>query len=119
MDSNLIATLAVAITGGSTLGATIAGFFAIRQKTLVTMLREANGDYEKRVKQLESDRDRFEKLTKDQTQEIANLRAEKALPLENFIKLITSQNESTLAAITALTEAIMQKQNTNRRKAQK
>ncbi len=122
MDSGLIATLAVAITGGSTLGATIAGFFAVRQKTLVALLREANGDYEKRVKQLEDDRDRFEKLNKEQTAEIAQLRAEKALPLENFIKLITSQNDATLSAITALTQAISalpQKPNTNRRKAKK
>lgn len=122
MDSGLIATLAVAITGGSTLGATIAGFFAVRQKTLVTLLREANGDYEKRVKQLESDRDRFEKTTKDQAAEIAQLRAEKALPLDNFIKLITSQNEAVLSAITALTTAIQSlptNPNTKSRKAKK
>lgn len=121
MDSSLIATLAVAITGGSTLGATIAGFFAVRQKTLVTLLREANGDYEKRVKQLEDDRDRFEKQTKDQAARIAQLESEKALPLENLIKLITSQHTATLRAITDLTKAIASnaKPVSNRRRTQK
>lgn len=118
VDSGLISTLAIAITGGATLGGTIAGFFAIRQKTLVTMLREANGDYEKRVKQLETDRDRLDRSDKEKTARIAQLEAEKALPLENFIKLITSQNDAVLSAITALTNAInaMPKPNNNRRK---
>lgn len=107
MDSGLISTLAVAITGGSTLGATIAGFFAYRQKSLVTLLRESNADYKDRVVQLEQDRDRFEKVTKDQALEIAQLKAEKALPLDNLIKLITSQHTSTLSAITELTKAIV------------
>lgn len=111
MDSNLIATLAVAITGGSTLGATIAGFFAYRQKSLVVLLRESNADYKERVGQLEEDRDRFEKLSKTQSEEIAQLKRERQLPLENLIKLVTSQHAATLLAITNLTEAIAQKQN--------
>jgi 3-hydroxyacyl-CoA dehydrogenase len=110
VDGNLIATLAVAITGGSTLGATIAGFFAYRQKSLVTLLRESNKDYKERVEQLESDRDRFEKLSKEQTAEIAQLKAEKALPLDNLTKLITSQHQLLISAITELTKALANKE---------
>lgn len=110
MDGNLIATLAVAITGGSTLGATIAGFFAYRQKSLVTLLRESNADYKERVGQLESDRDRFEKLAKEQGDEIDRLKAEKALPLDNLTKLITSQHQMLIAAITELTKALAKNQ---------
>lgn len=116
MDGNLIATLAVAITGGSTLGATIAGFFAYRQKSLVTLLRESNKDYRERVDQLEKDRDRFEKMTKEQAEEIALLKREKELPLKNLIELITSQHTATLAAITGLTEALTATPKTPRRK---
>lgn len=122
MDSGLIATLAVAITGGSTLGATIAGFFAVRQKTLVTLLREANGDYEKRVKQLEDDRDRLDKSDKEKAARIAQLEAEKALPLEKFVELITSQHTTTLSAITELTKAmklVAKKPQPTRRRIQK
>lgn len=115
MDSNLIGTLAVAITGGSTLGATIAGFFAYRQKSLVTLLRESNKDYKDRVEQLEEDRDRFEKTTKEQAEKIRHLEAEKTLPLKNLIELITSQHTTTLNAITALTEAIANRQTKPRR----
>jgi predicted PurR-regulated permease PerM len=118
MDAGLISTLAVAITGGSTLGATIAGFFAYRQKSLVTFLRESNQDYKDRVEQLESDRDRFEKLAKDQADEIAQMKAEKRLPLENLTALITSQHSALVDAITGLTNALAQQQpNAPRRKS--
>lgn len=115
MEGNLIATLAVAITGGSTLGATIAGFFAYRQKSLVTLLRESNQDYKERVGQLEQDRDRLEKLSKEQTAEIAQLKAEKALPLENLTQLITSQHQLLIAAITELTKTISKKETSKRK----
>ncbi len=119
MDSGLVSTLAVAITGGSTLGATIAGFFAYRQKSLVTLLRESNADYKERVGQLEQDRDRFEKTTKEQADEIAKLKAEKALPLDNLTKLITSQHSVLISAISELTKALSSNQKASRRKANK
>lgn len=115
MDSNLIATLAVAITGGSTLGATIAGFFAYRQKSLVTLLRESNADYKERVGQLEQDRDRFEKLSREQADKISRLESEKALPLDNLTKLITSQHQMLIAAITELTKALANKETSERK----
>ena len=119
MDSNLISTLAVAITGGSTLGATIAGFFAYRQKSLVTLLRESNKDYKDRVEQLEEDRDRFERLTKEQADKIKRLEDEKTLPFKNLIELITSQHTATLTAITELTRAITIQNRPTRRRTQK
>lgn len=119
MDAGLISTLAVAITGGSTLGATIAGFFAYRQKSLVTLLRESNSDYKDRVDQLEKDRDDDRKTIEQQTVEIAQLRNEKALPLENLITLITSQHTSTLTAITELTKALAAATGTNKPKPQR
>ena len=116
MDGNLIATLAVAITGGSTLGATIAGFFAYRQKSLVTLLRESNKDYKERVEQLEKDRDRFEEMTKKQAEEISLLKREKELPLKNLIELITSQHTATMSAITELAKAITETKTDSRRR---
>jgi hypothetical protein len=116
MDAGLIGTLAVAITGGSTLGATIAGFFAYRQKSLVTLLRESNKDYKDRVEQLEEDRDRLERVTKDQAEEIAQLKREKELPLKNLIELITTQHTSTFDAITKLADALAKTQETSRQK---
>ena len=96
-----------------------AGFFAYRQKSLVTLLRESNADYKERVGQLEQDRDRFEKTTKDQAAEIAQLKAEKALPLDNLIKLITSQHQVLISAITELTTALGQKEKTKNKAARK
>lgn len=119
VDSNLIATLAVAITGGSTLGATIAGFFAYRQKSLVTLLRESNTDYKERVGQLEQDRDRFEKLSKEQAEKITRLESEKALPLDNLIKLITSQHQTLISAITELTTALAGKEKLSNKAARR
>lgn len=119
MDSGLISTLAVAITGGSTLGATIAGFFAYRQKSLVTLLRESNKDYKDRVEQLEQDRDRFEELNKKLVAEITALKREKELPLKELIELITSQHNATFSAITELTKAISTIQPPRRRRTQK
>lgn len=119
MDSGLISTLAVAITGGSTLGATIAGFFAYRQRSLVALLRESNKDYKDRVEQLEDDRDRLTAVTKSQADEIAILKAEKTLPLDNLTKLITSQHQMLIAAITELTKALASKQKPQRRRIAK
>lgn len=119
MDSGLISTLAVAITGGSTLGATIAGFFAYRQKSLVTLLRESNKDYKDRVDQLEKDRDTDRETINKQADEIKQLKAEKALPLDNLTKLITSQHQVLISAITELTKALSKQQKVPRRKVSK
>lgn len=110
MDSGLITTLAAAVVGGSTLGATIAGFFAYRRKARITLQDEIIATYEKRVKQLEEQSNRQDEQITQQTARIAQLEAEKALPLENLIKLITSQHSATLSAITKLTKAIAEQQ---------
>lgn len=98
--------IGAAITFGSALGAIVAGFFAQRQKSLVTLLRESNKDYKDRVEQLEADRDRFEELSKKQADEIADLKRQKMLPLEQLIKLVTQQHADTQKSIMALAKAI-------------
>lgn len=119
MDSGLISTLAVAITGGSTLGATIAGFFAYRQKSLVTLLRESNTDYKDRVGQLESTVDRQAIEIKGQADKITQLENEKTLPLDNLIKLITSQHQVLISAITELTTALASNEKAKKKASRK
>ena len=95
-----------AITFGSVLGGIVAGFFARRQKSLVVLLRESNNDYKERVSQLEDTVDRQDTQIKKQDDEIKQLKAEKALPFENLIKLITKQHAQTNKSIMQLAKAI-------------
>lgn len=88
----LLSTLAIAITTGSALGATIAGFFAYRQKSLVTLLRESNKDYKDRVEQLEEERENLKKMIDDLNSRVKAMEQEKALPLEELTKLIIEQH---------------------------
>lgn len=93
---DLLETLGAAIVAGSALGATIAGFFAYRQKSLVTVLREGNQDYKERVEQLERDREIDQKMLKKQAQQIEALQNEKRLPLDELTKLIVQQHSDQL-----------------------
>jgi response regulator of citrate/malate metabolism len=93
---DLLETLGAAIVAGSALGATIAGFFAYRQKSLVTVLREGNQDYKERVEQLERDREVDQKMLKKQAQQIEVLQNEKRLPLDELTRLIVQQHSDQL-----------------------
>lgn len=96
---DFIQVLGAAIVFGSTLGATLAGLFASRQRSLVKLLREANNDYKERVEQLEKDRDDDRRTIQQQAAEIKQLKSEKALPLQQLTKLIVSQHAETMAAV--------------------
>ena len=88
---DFLTLLGGAITFGSALGATVAGFFAYRQKSLVTLLRESNKDYKDRVEQLEIERDGLNKRIDLLTTAVKALQDQKALPLENLTLLVTQQ----------------------------
>jgi response regulator of citrate/malate metabolism len=89
---DLLETLGAAIVAGSALGATIAGFFAYRQKSLVTVLREGNQDYKERVDQLERDREFDQRQLEEQARQIEALQQEKRLPLDELTRLIVEQH---------------------------
>lgn len=93
---DFIQILAGAIVLGSTLGATVAGFFAYRQKTLVSLLRESNSDYKDRNVQLESERDELKKDVDKLKDTVARLEQEKRLPLEKLTDLIIKQHMAQL-----------------------
>lgn len=96
---NFLELLGAAITFGSALGATLAGLFATRQRSLVTLLREANNDYKDRVGQLETDRDSLQIVVKKQAEEINRLKSEKALPLKQLTELVAQQHKETMATL--------------------
>jgi len=108
---DIIQTLGAAITFGSALGATIAGFFAYRQKSLVTVLRESNNDYKERVEQLEEDRDSKKREVESLTTRIMFLEREKQLPLEELTKLIMQQHTQQLQLMGKMAESIKRKRN--------
>ena len=99
--------LGAAITFGSALGAIVAAFFAQRQKSLVTLLREGNADYKLRVEQLEKDRDSLANVVQKQAEEIKQLKSEKALPLKELTQLIMTQHSENQESIMELTKAIV------------
>lgn len=105
---DFIQILAAAIVLGSTIGTTVASLFAYRQKSLVTMLRESNADYKNRVDQLVSDGELKDKQIADLTTDVAQLKREKMLPLDNLTKLVIRQNAETNKSIMNLTKAIQQ-----------
>lgn len=98
--------IGAAITFGSALGAIVAGFFAQRQKSLVTLLRESNNDYKERVEQLEQERDDLKKAVQALRDEVQELKRQRALPLEKLVKLVTQQHADTQKSIMALAKAI-------------
>lgn len=91
--------LAGAVVLGSTLGATVAGFFAYRQKSLVTLLRESNSDYKDRNEQLESERDELKRELGKVKDAVDRLEKEKRLPLEKLTQLIVQQHTAQLASM--------------------
>lgn len=111
--------IGAAITGGATLGAIVAGFFAQRQKSLVTLLREGNNDYKERVEQLETERDQLKKDFQSMKDEFAQLKKEKALPLEKLTKLIMTQHAENQESIMALTQALVGHQINTKKKGTK
>lgn len=96
--------LGAAITFGSALGATVAGFFAYRQKSLVTVLRESNNDYKERVDQLIEEREELNKKIDFLTESVKRLEKEKQLPLDRLTKLVMSQNKQIASVATSLSE---------------
>lgn len=97
-----IQILAGAIVLGSTLGATVAGFFAYRQKSLVTLLRESNSDYKDRNEQLETERDDLKKDVSKLKDAVDRLEREKRLPLEKLTQLIVQQHTAQLASMNSI-----------------
>lgn len=110
---DFVQALGAAIVLGSTLGATVAGFFAYRQKSLVSLLRESNQDYKDRNEQLEKERDELKKTVEQLQADVKQLKAEKMMPLESLTKLIIKQHAQNQKNIIALTKAI--KQNTEKK----
>lgn len=108
----------VAITFGSVLGGITAGFFAARQKSRTLLLEAMNGDYEKRVKQLEDDGDAKDTRIVQLEKTVTRLEHEKALPLDKLIRLVTSQHDATQESIMTLAKAI-EKIATNNQKGKK
>lgn len=99
-------TLGAAIVLGSTLGATVAGFSAYRQKNLVVLLRESNNDYKDRNAQLEADNERYKTQIKELQTDVAQLKREKTLPLEKLTKLVISQHQDMQRSMIQLTKAL-------------
>lgn len=99
-------TLGAAIVLGSTLGATVAGFSAYRQKNLVVLLRESNKDYKDRSDQLEAERDELRVKVKTLQDDVAQLKREKTLPLERLTKLVISQHKDMHQSMIHLTKAL-------------
>lgn len=112
---DFVQILAGAIVLGSTLGATVAGFFAYRQKSLVSLLRESNNDYKDRNVQLESERDELREVIIKLKDSVHKLENERRLPLEKLTKLIVTQHAENQESILQLTKAIS-KNNTVGRK---
>lgn len=100
--TDFIQILAGAIVLGSTLGATVAGFFAYRQKSLVSLLRESNSDYKDRNVQLEQERDLFKADVIKLQDAVKRLEQEKRLPLEKLTSLIINQHTAQLASMNAI-----------------
>lgn len=103
---DILQTLGAAIVFGSALGATLAGFFAYRQKSLVTVLREANNDYKDRVEQLEQQRDSMVKDNKSLADRVKQLESEKRLPLEELTTLVIKQHTQQLDILHKIAEAM-------------
>ena len=111
VGNSFIQSLAAAIVLGSTLGSIVAGFFAVRQRSLVTLLRESNNDYKQRNEQLEAERDELKVIVEQLRTDVAQLKREKTLPLENLTRLVIEQNAKTQKSIMSLT-AELKKQRT-------
>lgn len=100
--TDFVQILAGAVVLGSTLGATVAGFFAYRQKSLVTLLRESNGDYKERNEQLESERDELKHDVVKLKDAVDRLEKEKRLPLEKLTQLIVQQHTAQLDSMNSI-----------------
>lgn len=96
-------TLAAAIVTGSALGAVLAGFFAYRRGASEKLLRAIVGDQEKRIKQLETDRDDLAAERDKLAKRVETLEHERQLPLTELTQLVIQQNTAQLDAIKALT----------------
>jgi len=91
--------LIAAVLGGSTLGATIAGFLAYRRGAREKVLTALVDDQDKRIKQLEGDRDRLAK-------QVENLEREKRLPLDQLSQLIVTQHTAQMKSMTDIANSM-------------
>ena len=95
----LFETISVAVVGGSALGATLAGFFAYRRGAREKVLSALVEDQERRINQLEEERDGL-------LEKVQQLESERQLPLTQLTELIVNQHTQQMASIEKLTTKI-------------
>lgn len=87
-------TLTVILGLGSVLGSVVLNFYANRKTKTAEVNRAVIEDQEKRIKQLEEERERNQKTIADQEARIKSLETEKLLPLEKLTELINKNTQA-------------------------
>lgn len=102
-------TLSLVISIGAVLGTGVATFFAQRKGASDKVKDEIIADQDKRITQLEDERDRDQKKIADQDKRIMQLETEKALPLEQLTALIISNDKRQTKLLTTIVELLKEK----------
>lgn len=102
-------TLSLIISIGAVLGTGVATFFAQRKGATAKVKDEIIDDQEKRIKQLEEERERNQKTLADQESRIKQLENEKALPLTKLTTLIIENNKQQTALLNTIVQLLKEK----------
>lgn len=102
-------TLSLIISIGAVLGTGVATFFAQRKGASDKVKDEIIGDQDKRITQLEQERERDKKTIVDQGRRIKQLEDEKQLPLNKLTSLIIENNKQQTALLNTIVELLKEK----------
>jgi flagellar motility protein MotE (MotC chaperone) len=99
-------TLSLIISIGAVLGTGVATFFAQRKNASSKVKDEIIDDQERRILQLEGERERNQKTLADQEDRIKQLENEKTLPLTKLTTLIIENNKQHTALLNTIVELL-------------